>query len=127
MGVTALWFGDMESDFLNNVKNEIDFPKADVIFAPHHGRNSGKIPNDILEKIEPKLIIIGEANSEYLNYYDGYNTITQNTAKNILLDCTVGKIDVYTENEFENEFLDKEKPEIVLKTGEHYIGTINLN
>lgn len=126
-GVTALWFGDMETDFLNNIKNEINFPKADVIFAPHHGRNSGKIPKDVLDMIEPKLIIIGEAKSEYLNYYGEYDTITQNTAKNILLKCTAGKIDVYTENEFENDFLDIENLEIVLETGEHYRGTINLN
>ena len=30
--------------------NNVELPKADVIFAPHHGRNSGKIPKDILDK-----------------------------------------------------------------------------
>lgn len=126
-GITALWFGDMESDFLEKIKDKIDFPKADVIFAPHHGRNSGKIPKDILDKIEPKIIIIGEAKSEYLNYYEDFDTITQNTTKNIVLDCTAGKIDVYTENKFDNDFLEYENHKNTLASGERYRGTLYLN
>lgn len=126
-GVTALWFGDMESGFLEKVKDKIDFPKADIIFAPHHGRNSGKIPKDILDKIDPKIIIIGEAKSDYLNYYSEFNTITQNTTKNIVLDCGVGKIDVYTENNFENDFLEYECNKPDLASGEEYRGTLYLN
>lgn len=126
-GVTTLWFGDMESDFLEKIKDKIDFPKADVIFAPHHGRNSGKIPKDILDEIEPKIIIIGEAKSEYLNYYNDFDTITQNTTKNIVLDCASGKIDVYTENKFDNEFLEYEDNKTKLSSGERYRGTLYLN
>lgn len=126
-GVTALWFGDMESDFLEKVKDEINFQNADVIFAPHHGRNSGKIPKDILDKIKPKIIIIGEAKPDHLNYYKGFDTITQNTAKNIVLECTTGKIDVYTDNEFEEDFLKFEKDNGQLPSGEQYRGTLNLN
>ena len=126
-GVTALWFGDMESDFLEKIKDKIDFPKADVIFAPHHGRNSGKIPKDILDEIEPKIIIIGEAKSDYLNYYDDFDTITQNTTKNIVLDCTAGKIDVYTDNKFDNDFLEYENHKTSLSSGEQYRGTLYLN
>ena len=126
-GVNALWFGDMENDFLEKVKDEINFPNADVIFAPHHGRNSGKIPKDILDKIEPKVIIIGEAKSKYLNYYNGVDTITQNTAKNIVLECTTGKIDIYTDNEIDGDFLKFEKDKGQLPSGEHYRGTLNLN
>jgi len=126
-GITALWFGDMENDFLEKIINNVELPKADVIFAPHHGRDSGKIPKDILEKIDPKLIIIGEANSEYLNYYDGFDTITQNKAKNIVLKCVTGKIHIYTTNEFDSDFLDKENVAGQLSTGEIYIGSLNLN
>lgn len=126
-GVTALWFGDMESDFLEKIKDKIDFPRADVIFAPHHGRNSGKIPKDILDEIEPKIIIIGEAKSDYLNYYSDFDTITQNTTKNIVLDCTSGRIDVYTENKFDNDFLEYEGNKTKLSTGERYRGTLYLN
>lgn len=126
-GVTALWFGDMESDFIEKIRDEIDFPKADIIFAPHHGRDSGKIPEDILDKIAPKIIIIGEAKSDYLNYYEGFDTITQNTAKNIVLECTTGKIDVYTENKFDNDFLEYESDKTKLSSGEQYRGTLYLN
>lgn len=126
-GITALWFGDMENDFLEKIINNVKLPKADVIFAPHHGRNSGKIPKDILDKIGPKLIIIGEADSEYLNYYDGFDTITQNKAKNIVLKCVTGKIHIYTANEIDSDFLVKENVAEQLSTGEIYIGSLNLN
>ena len=126
-GVTALWFGDMESDFLEKIKDEINFPKADVIFAPHHGRDSGKIPKDILDEINPKIIIIGEAKSDHLNYYKDFDTITQNTAKNIVLECTARKIDVYTQNKFDNDFLEYEGNKTKLSSGERYRGTLYLN
>lgn len=124
-GVTALWFGDMESDFLEKVKNEINFPKAHVIFAPHHGRNSGKIPKDILDKIEPKLIIIGEAKSDYLNYYEDFNTITQNTAGNIVLNCVSEKVHIYTTNKINTNLVnDNNRPNF--STIEKYRGTLKL-
>ena len=126
-GITALWFGDMESDFLEKIIDNVELPNADIIFAPHHGRDTSKIPKDILDKINPKLIIIGEAKSEYLNYYDGFDTITQNSTKNIVLECITSKVDIYTTNEFNNDFLDIEKDGIILSTGEKYRGTLNLN
>jgi len=85
--ITVYWFGDLETDYLNSIKDNVEWIKADVIIAPHHGRSSGRIPNDILEKIEPKIIIIGEAPSENLDYYTGYETITQNTAEDIMIIC----------------------------------------
>ena len=53
--------------------NDLKLPKADILFAPHHGRKTGKIPKSILDVIKPKIIVIGEADSEYLDYYQGYN------------------------------------------------------
>ena len=55
--------------------------------TPHHGRSSGKIPKEWLDAIEPKIIVIGEAPSEKINYLSGYNTITQNSAGDIIFDC----------------------------------------
>ena len=126
-GITALWFGDMENDFLEKIIDDVKLPKADIIFAPHHGRDTGKIPKDILDKIDPKLIIIGEAKPDHLNYYDGFDTITQNTAKNIVLKCETGKIHIYTTNKIDSDFLEKENVSDQLSTGEIYIGSLNLN
>lgn len=125
-GITALWFGDLENDYLDKIKEYITFPKADVIFASHHGRKTGKIPKSILDKIEPKLIIIGEADPDYLDYYQGYDTITQNTAKNIVLDCGDMEVDIYTTNDFNHDYL-KQKNKDNRKIGEEYRGTLELD
>lgn len=97
-GITVYWFGDLETDYMNNIKDDVDWIKADVVFAAHHGRSSGKIPNEILEKIEPKIIIIGEAPSENIDYYNGYETITQNTANDIVIISDNGYSDFFVSN-----------------------------
>lgn len=94
--VVVLWFGDLEADFMEKNKDEITLPKADIIFAPHHGRCTGKIPKEWLDNIDPKIVVIGEAPSDQINYYAGYNTITQNSAGDIVFDCSAGLVDVYT-------------------------------
>lgn len=94
-GVTVLWFGDLEAAFMESIKDEISLPKADIIFAPHHGRSSGKIPKKWRDQISPKIIVIGEADSSMLDYYNGYNTITQNSAKDITFKCETGKVHIY--------------------------------
>ena len=90
-----MWMGDMESDFVEKVKDEIDWCQIDVLFAPHHGRKSGKLPGDVLNKLNPKVIIIGEAPSENINYYQGYNTLTQNSTGNITLECIDNMIHIF--------------------------------
>lgn len=110
-GVVVMWMGDIEHEFLEKIKDEIFWPKIDILFAPHHGRESGKVPSDILNKLEPSLIVIGEAPSKYLNYYSGYNTITQNTAKDIVFDCENGKVHIYISNDkynYDTSFLENE-------------------
>ena len=97
-GVVAMWMGDIESDFLEKVKDEIDWPEIDILFAPHHGRKSGKVPDDVLKKLNPQIIVIGEAPSKYLNYYPGYNTIKQNSAGDIVFECYANSVDVYVSN-----------------------------
>ena len=94
-GVNMLWFGDLEKDSMENIKDDLDIGEADIIFAPHHGRESGKISKEILDKIKPKIIVIGEAPSKNLNYYDGYNTITQNSAGDIIFECVKNKVHIY--------------------------------
>ena len=123
-GAKVLWFGDLEKDFMESIKDDLNIEKADIIFAPHHGRSSGKIPKVILDKIDPKLIVIGEAPSENLNYYSGYNTLTQNSAGDITFDCTGNNIHIYVSNENYNVNFLKDK----YKSNEYdyYIGTLEL-
>lgn len=124
-GVTALWFGDLKNSFMEKIKDVIELPEADIIFAPHHGRSSGKLPKEWMESINPKIVIIGEAPSEKINYLSGYNTITQNTAGDIILDCNSGVVDIYVSNEkYSVNFLENKK-----KSNNHnaiYIGTLNV-
>ena len=111
-GITVMWMGDLEYEFLEKIKDDIQWPQIDVLFAPHHGRKTGKVSSDVLEKLKPSLVIIGEAKSEYLDYYSGYNTITQNTAKDIVLDCDIGRMHIFVSNEnysYDTSFLEDEK------------------
>lgn len=126
-GATVLWMGDLDKDFMKNILDEVSFPKVNVLFAPHHGRKSGKVPNKWLEEMDPDIIVIGEAPSENLDYagYDGYNKITQNTAGDIIIDCDDDKIHFYVSNEdYTVDFLDNEF--LGDKDGCAYLGTLNM-
>ena len=121
-GATVLWMGDIETDFMEKIKDEITMDTADILFAPHHGRD--KVPKDWLDDIDPKLVIIGEAPSEDLNYYEGYNTITQNSAGDITLECTSGETHIYVSNQnYSADFLDDE--DMANQYGK-YIGTLKV-
>lgn len=110
-GIRVLWFGDLEHEFMDTIKNDFTLPNADVIFAPHHGRYSGEIPEKWLKDISPQVIILGEAPSEYLRYFNNYNTITQNSAGDITLLCESGKVHFYcSESTYEKrDYLIDEK------------------
>lgn len=67
-GVTIMWMGDLETEFMESIQKKLSLPRAHILFAPHHGRDTGKVPETLLKTINPKAIIIGEAPSEDLNY-----------------------------------------------------------
>jgi hypothetical protein len=123
-GVTALWMGDLETAFLELIEEELELPKVDLLFAPHHGRDSGRIPESLLEKMSPQIIIVGEAPSEHLHYYPGYNTITQNCAGDILFECETGAVHVFTSNVTDVDFLDDRWK---TRSGYHYVGTLAVS
>ncbi|QKJ23817.1 MBL fold metallo-hydrolase [Poseidonibacter lekithochrous] len=123
-GVKFLWMGDLETEFMLNIESSVNMPDIDILFAPHHGRKSGKIPESWLKEISPKLVIIGEAPSEHLNYYKGYNTITQNSAGEITFESENNKVHIYVSNQnYSVRFLDDEKK---ANTHGYYIGTLIL-
>lgn len=125
-GVTVLWMGDLEADFMDDIADKITWPKVNILFAPHHGRRSGKIPEKILREMNPDVIVIGEAPSEDLNYYSNYNVISQNSAGDITFDCNGKNINIFSsEPNYSVDFLDSE---IVLSPdGDYYIGTLNID
>lgn len=120
-GAKFMWMGDIENDFLTAVSDQINFSKIDILFAPHHGRGSGKVPKEILEILKLKIVVIGEAPSEYLDYYVGYNTITQNSSGDIIFDIDGKNIDIYVgKSDYSVDFLkDNEK-----KKFPNYIGSL---
>ena len=123
-GANILWMGDMETDFMENIEDDLTLPAVDILFAPHHGRDSGKIPQSLLDQMSPKIIVIGEASSTHLNYYDGYNTITQNSAGDITFECADKLVHIYVSNySYEVDFLEDHSCD---GTHGYYIGTLEL-
>lgn len=124
-GTKFMWLGDIESDFVEKIKDEIAWDEIDILFAPHHGRDSGKLPSDVLEKLNPKIVIIGEAPSKDLNYYNGYNTITQNSAGDIIFECITNKVHIFvSKKNYSVVFLDNENQ--YDRNSGYYLGTLNL-
>ncbi len=120
-GVDMAWFGDLETNFMEEIKGEISWPNVDILFTPHHGRDSGKIPKSILEEMEPKILVVGEAPSKNLNYYRDYNTITQNSAGSIYFECIANWVHIYVgSSTYKVDFL-KDK---AASTYTNYIGSL---
>jgi beta-lactamase superfamily II metal-dependent hydrolase len=120
-----LWLGDLETQFMETIEDYISLTPVHIIFASHHGRASGKIPDSWLDKLKPKLIVIGEAPSRHLHYYSDYHTLTQNRAGDITFDCDhLNKIHIYASNpKYSAEYLDNDA-----KDDEYgyYLGTLNF-
>lgn len=122
-GASFLWMGDLETEFMEKIADVIPWPKIDIVFAAHHGRDSGRIPHAILDQLQPKIIVLGEAPSRHLNYYGGYHTLTQNTAGDLTFECKTKKVHIFSsESNYEVDFLDDED----VNGDDHYIGTLNI-
>ena len=120
---TFMWMGDLESAFLEKIEKHVKFEKVNILFAPHHGRDSAKVPSSILAKLDPNIIIIGEASSDHLNYYNGYNTIKQNSAGDITFELESSNVNIYTSNEnYGESFLTQ----LNKSTYSNYIGSITI-
>ncbi|WP_196894087.1 ComEC/Rec2 family competence protein [Aureivirga marina] len=127
-GIQYIWMGDLENDFMNKILDDVSLPKnIDVLFAPHHGRKSGKIPKQWLDIMKPKIIIIGEAPSKNLDYssYNDYDTITQNSAKDIIFENTSNYINIYSSNEnYSVDFLEDKN--LNNKFDSYYLGSLSI-
>lgn len=90
-----LWMGDMETDMQEEFDRNVDNGHKTVVFAPHHGRKSGHIPSSLMDKLTPKIVVVGEAPSDELDYYSEYDTITQNSAGDILFETNGDYLDIF--------------------------------
>lgn len=97
-GASVMWLGDLETEFMEKITDHIALEKTTIVFASHHGRDSGKIPDSWLEKLDPQIIVIGEAPSRHLHYYTGYKTFTQNRAGDITMELVDNKVHFYVSN-----------------------------
>lgn len=104
-GPSFLWMGDMETEmqkkFYESEKGLIGH--IDIVFAPHHGRESGSIPDELKEELSPRIVVIGNAPSKNIEYLDADLTITQNTSGDILFETKEDRVIVYTENKVNNK------------------------
>ncbi|USS85656.1 hypothetical protein M3M35_03215 [Fructilactobacillus myrtifloralis] len=123
-----MWMGDLETDYIKKIEEFVDWPQIDILLAPHHGRKSGHIPNSILRKLNPKLIILGHAESKDMDYYSGWNTILKNKSGDIVFSCTGDYVAVYVEKK---SYVTK-NPNLLKKilnrsiNNYNYIGSINV-
>lgn len=97
-GFSFLWMGDMGTDMQEEFDNEVKNTHVTIVFAPHHGRKSGHIPSSLMDKLSPNLVVVGEAPSEDLDYYKDQDTITQNSAGDILFDVNSDYLDIFVSN-----------------------------
>lgn len=129
-GVSFMWIGDLGTEFMENIFEAIDLPKTTIVFAPHHGRESGKLPDKWLDKLQPEIIVIGEARSRHLHYYSGYKKITQTRARDITFVPEGNKVHCYSSNEAYGKrswLNDEGKPDenFGVRDTDYYIGTLN--
>lgn len=99
-----LWMGDMETDMQEEFDSKVTNEHTTIVFAPHHGRKSGHIPTSLMDKLTPKLIIVGEAPSADLDYYSNHDTITQISAGDILFESNGGYLDIFvSEDDYDKD------------------------
>lgn len=99
--------GDTHDDswdyILKNHKSDVS--NIDILFAPHHGRDSSR-NYDFLDTLKPKVTLFGNASSEHLAYTKYPETrITNNQAGYVILDIAVDQIEIFVKNfEFAKDF-----------------------
>jgi competence protein ComEC len=111
------------------IENHLDRIKGCAfMLAPHHGRDSGR-SWDFLDKIQPKISLLGCAASEHLAYgaWDNRDLtkVTQNQTGNIALYPDSKGIDMYIENKAFAEKIEGSDINQTDSYGNYYIGKIN--
>lgn len=82
---------------------------VDILFAPHHGRDSGR-SYEFLKTVNPKATIFGNASSKHLAYscYKSSLKITNNQAGYVIFDISESAIKIFVKNlEFARDYHHK--------------------
>lgn len=107
-----LFAGDSHDNTWNFIlsKYKLEVSNIDVLFAPHHGRDSGR-DFGFLSILKPRITLLGNASSKHLNYSNYPKIrITNNQAGFVILDIKPEGLTVYVENgEFARDFCKKRK------------------
>lgn len=91
---------------LKNYKDDVS--NIDVLFAPHHGRDSGR-SYEFLKTLNPRVTLFGNASSKHLAYscYPGPPSIriTNNQAGYVVIDISENAMTFYVKNhDFARDF-----------------------
>ena len=120
-GVSMLWLGDLETDFMETIEDKVELPEVNIVFAAHHGR--ARMPTSWIDQMNPKIVVIGEAPMEHLEYYDERDHIRQNTAWDITFENEASRTHVYVGNpDYEADFLKDEGHADTVHG--HYLGSL---
>lgn len=131
-GATYMWMGDLETEMQQAYYDAAEnIPHVNILFQPHHGRESGSVPEDLLNELNPQLIIIGNAPSKHIDYGDTRKTITQNTSGDLLFENDGEYVHIYSQNKIDNlpDCLVKQRlRDIAFYRGTpHYCGSLKVN
>lgn len=116
-GKKILYCGDSERlawEYIKNDKLKENLENIDILFAPHHGRESGgDEENKYLDTLNPKLAIFGNAPSVYKNYSPFNNRdipiLTNTEAGDIILHISEEKIEIEIRKHWKNVLVSKNK------------------
>jgi len=122
-GGSAIWFGDLETDFLTGIEDAVTITSRRSSSPRTMDASRASYPRLWLEALDPKIVVIGEAASEHLDYYRGFDTITQNSAGDIAFNLHEDKVDVHVSSDtYTADFLDEEGEDDL--DGLLYIGSV---
>lgn len=103
LGHKVLFCGDSEKQAWNDILqyHEEQLRNIDVLIAPHHGRKTGG-NDDYLDVLNPRLTLLGNAKSEYLDYPAWNNRelvhYTNNQLGSVILEETRSGFNVFATN-----------------------------
>jgi competence protein ComEC len=105
-----IFAGDSHDNSWDHIikKYRDDVSNIDVLFAPHHGRDSDR-SYDFLKTLNPKVTLFGNASSEHLAYncYDPIR-ITNNQAGYVIIEVLPKKMTFYVKNyDFARDYKSK--------------------